>query len=932
MRQASDAFLAILGRSRAEFERGEIPWEEITPEKWRASDDVARAEAVAHGRCTPHEKEFQRPDGSRVSALVSFGLIDSDTGATATFVVDLSDRKAALAALRESESFAGSILDATSDCVVALDLEGHITFINEPGRTQVEIDDAAQVIGRAADSLWPEEAAPAIRSALAEARAGQIARRTAFGPTAKGTPKWWDVVVSPLPAPDGAPRRLLSIARDVTERKRAEQILTRYADRQTLLLEISQAILASDRDDAAIAALVFERVGPHVGADLYFRYRLDEHGVLRLVAAPDLPQTVLDDIDPLPLTGSITGSAIMTRLSVYADTAQIARDTRAALAHDLGIRSFVAHPLVGSDGRLLGTLSFASTRRDSFDAEEIDFLQTVCRFVALSAQRTLSERALRESEARFRAITDALPNTIWSAQPDGRNDFLNQRWYELTGALPDQPASDAWTSPIHPDDRDHALAAWRHSLSSGEPLEIEYRIRTADDTYRWMLGRALPVRDEQGRVVRWFGSCTDIEQIRQAREVLARDRADLEQLVHERTRDLEETQMRLAHSMRIEALGQLAGGIAHDFNNVLQAIQGGADLIERRSADPESIRRLSRIVLDAADRGAAITRRLLTFSRRGELRTEPVDAEGLLRSMGEMLAHTLGTGITVRAEASPSLPPLLTDKTQLETLLVNLATNARDAMPRGGTLQMAAALDVRTRDGAPGQALTLKAGRYVCLSISDDGTGMDKGTLARVTEPFFTTKPQGHGTGLGLSMAHGFAEQSGGALRVESVPGKGTTVRLWFPVAEGAVRAGSAPDMEIPDPDTLARLLIVDDNATVREIVAEQMEDIGYEIVAVESGAAALARLDAGDRIDLVVSDLSMPGMDGLTLIREAKRRRPELPAILLTGNAASIAEIATDVAVSGDFSLLHKPIQARQLAECVAALLGSADKGTAKR
>jgi PAS domain S-box-containing protein len=535
-------------------------------------------------------------------------------------------------------------------------------------------------------------------------------------------------------------------------------------------------------------------------------------------------------------------------------------------------------------------------------------------------------RTVDERTRALLTITDAMPQMLWSARPDGYHDYFNHRWYERTGTTPAQAMGEGRRSLLHPDDCERAWTAWQQSLATGEPFEMEYRLRMADGTYRWTLGRALPVRDPStGAITRWFGTCTDIEDSIAARETLARSRDDLERLVAERTRDLEATQARLAHAQRLEALGQLAGGIAHDFNNVLQAVQGGCALIERRPGNAEGVRRYARMVLEAAERGATVTHRLLAFSRRGELRAEPLEAAELLANTREILAHTLGTGIEIRVEVADGLPLLFADKGQLETVLVNLATNARDAMGTVGTLTLAAAAETRGLDGRQVHPAGLEPGSYVRLSVSDTGTGMDAATLKQAVEPFFTTKPIGKGTGLGLAMASGFAEQSGGALNIESVPGRGTTVMLWLPVAEetqAAARADGEP-ASAAAADSPARILVVDDDEIVRAVLTEQLEAAGYVILPAGSAAAALALLDAGEAVDLVVSDLSMPGMDGMALIGEVQRRKPGLCAILLTGFVtAGVAETAIGGALSGNISVLRKPIDGKRLAARVAAVL----------
>ncbi|WP_161993827.1 PAS domain-containing hybrid sensor histidine kinase/response regulator [Muricoccus nepalensis] len=701
----------------------------------------------------------------------------------------------------------------------------------------------------------------------------------------------------------------------------------------------------------------------------------------------------------------------------------------------------------GADGALIGyrVLVVDATERRAYERE----------LVAERERARQGAAALRDSEARFRAMAEAVPGAVFTCDASGRATYYNNWVLDFTGLSADALLGDGWPSMLHPEDRDRAIAAWAAVTRSGDPYEVEYRIRRRDGAYRWFLGRSIPARDSKGRLLGWYGTCTDVHDLKTAKEDLTESEAllrmvqeaggvggfvrdlrtgevtlsavdqrifglppgtsrldreawsallhpedrnrvlleietlaaagatgrqseyrivhpdgtvrfveaqarfvrdaqgralrcvgvhldvterrqreaelrslneALETRVQEEVAAREAAQAHLAHAQRMEALGQLAGGIAHDFNNVIQAVQGGAALIERRPGDPDGVRRLARMVSEAAGRGASVTRRLLAFSRRGDLHTEAVNPVALLAGMHEVLVHTLGTGIGVRVEAARGLPPLLADKGQLETVLVNLATNARDAMAGNGQLTLAAAAEMVPHAPGARHPAGLKAGSYLRLSVTDTGAGMPAAVLARVTEPFFTTKEHGKGTGLGLAMAKGFAEQSGGGLQIVSAPGRGTTVSLWFPLAEGALPAAAPPSA----PTEMAggrgrrgvRVLLVEDDALVREVTAEGLEAEGFALLVAADGASALALLEEGEAADVLISDLSMPGMDGLTLIREAQRRRPRLPAILLTGFATNAAEIAIGGAMSGAFTLLRKPIEGRALAERVAMLL----------
>ena len=378
-------------------------------------------------------------------------------------------------------------------------------------------------------------------------------------------------------------------------------------------------------------------------------------------------------------------------------------------------------------------------------------------------------------------------------------------------------------------------------------------------------------------------------------------------------------QEQATHAERLAALGQLAGGIAHDFNNILQAISGSAALIARHPADPDYARRQSDRILDAVERGSAISGRLLAFARRDMLSAEVIEAGAMFRELRELLIPTLGGSIEVRLELPDPSPILRADPRQLETVLVNLAANARDAMPTGGVLILAARSEL-VEASAPRHGL--QPGRYVRLSLADSGAGMDAATLARAAEPFFTTKPRGQGTGLGVSMAKGFAEQSGGAFEIVSEPSQGATVTLWLPEAEPARAAGQAVSRAAHPAGAHPvgrRVLVVDDDELVREMLMANLQDAGMETIGAPNGDDALAQLDGGAEIDAVVTDLSMPGISGWDLVSELRARGLEVPVLMVTGHVDA-AEPATNL---GRFQLLQKPVSSEQLSQRLRALMG---------
>jgi len=546
-------------------------------------------------------------------------------------------------------------------------------------------------------------------------------------------------------------------------------------------------------------------------------------------------------------------------------------------------------------------------------------------FSEVITPRKRAEEALRASEARFRAAVQAVSGIVWTNNAEGEMAGEQPGWAALTGQSQKDYQGYGWAKAVHPDDTQPTVDAWNQAVAERRPFVFEHRVRRHDGAWRRFSIRAVPVPHQDGTVREWVGVHTDITEQREAEAELADLNRKLEERVREEMAAREDALTRAAHAQRMQALGQLAGGIAHDFNNILQAVQSGGALIQTRAADPVSVRRFARTVVGAAERGAAITRRLLSFARRGDLRAERIDPAGLLDGLRDVLAQTLGSPINVCVEGGTGLAPVMADRGQLETVLVNLATNARDAMPDGGTLTLAAATEEVPAAGV--HRIGLKPGQYVRLAVTDTGTGMDRATLERAMEPFFTTKPQDKGTGLGLPMAKGFAEQSGGGLAIESAPGEGTTVTIWLPVADVRTEAAQIQPGLAHLAGLARRVLMVDDEDMVREVLVASLEDAGFAVLAAGSGAEALALLDAEEPVDALVADLAMPGMGGLAFIREAQVRRPGLPAVLLTGYAGDAGEadhLAVSGAPPGAFSLLRKPVSVAQLVDRIEMVLAA--------
>jgi signal transduction histidine kinase len=363
---------------------------------------------------------------------------------------------------------------------------------------------------------------------------------------------------------------------------------------------------------------------------------------------------------------------------------------------------------------------------------------------------------------------------------------------------------------------------------------------------------------------------------------LAEANTRLEQRVEERTREREAALAQVHEMQKMESLGQLTGGLAHDFNNLLMGILGSLDYLAKQPLSDPKAKHFLTAARESADRGAALTKRLLAFARRQELRPEPVDVQHLAAGMGEMLQRSLGPTIQIQMDFDRDLALISVDPNQLELAILNLALNARDAMPDGGRLRIAA----QRETGASGLPAP-EAGDYVRMTVTDTGTGMDEATLKRCSEPFFTTKEVGRGTGLGLSSVLGLAVQSGGGMRISSVLRQGTTVELWFPVATGAARAERAEaEPALNGVTQRYRVLVVDDEPLVALLTASMLEDLGHASQVVPSGMSALNILRADRTIDAVITDYAMPDMTGAELAVQISRLRPELPVILATGYA----------------------------------------------
>jgi PAS domain S-box-containing protein len=657
----------------------------------------------------------------------------------------------------------------------------------------------------------------------------------------------------------------------------------------------------------------------------------------------------------------------------------------------------------------------------------------ICTFIDITARKA-AQAELARSEAEFRTFSQAMPNHVWAAPPDGQLNWFNDRVYEYSGAALGALDGTGWVEMVHPDDRDAAGQRWAAALLAGEVYQTEFRLRRADGLYRWHLARALPIRDTDGQIVRWIGTNTDIEDQKTAAGALATLNATLEHRVAEQSAERDrlwqtsqdllvvidadgvfraanpawtsvlgwspeevvgkthlefvhpedriDSQGALVHALRsplptfenrclhkdggerwiawiasaenglvyatgrnitaekqaeaelavaqdalrqsqkMEAVGQLTGGIAHDFNNMLAVVVGSLDLLSRRlSGGDARAQRYLDAASDGARRAALLTQRLLAFSRQQPLQPEAIDANKLVAGMSDLLRHSIGADVRLETVLAGGLWRTHADPNQLENVILNLAVNARDAMPEGGRLTIEtqnAHLDERYATAHLG----LTPGQYVLVAVTDTGAGMPPEIIEKAFDPFFTTKEVGKGTGLGLSQVYGFVKQSGGHVKIYSEPGLGTTIKIYLPRLLGAHGSDAADQIAAP----LARgdgrevILVVEDEPAVRQFSVDALNELGYLVLEADGAAAALRLLDAHPEIVLLFTDVVMPEVNGAKLAEEVRRRRPDIKVLFTTGYTRN-AVVHNGVLDPG-VELIGKPFNLEALAAKLRSVL----------
>ncbi|MBY5744771.1 PAS domain S-box protein [Rhizobium leguminosarum] len=508
-------------------------------------------------------------------------------------------------------------------------------------------------------------------------------------------------------------------------------------------------------------------------------------------------------------------------------------------------------------------------------------------------ERRAAEKAIRQSEEQFRRLVQGVSDyAIYMLDPEGNVSSWNFGAERIKGYRPQEIIGRHFSTFYTPEDREAGVPQTALGIARAEGrFEREgWRVRK-DGTRFWASVVIDVIRDDEGDVLGFAKITRDITE------------------KMETQRALEQAREELFQSQKMEAIGQLTGGIAHDFNNLLMAVLGSLEILKKRMPQDLSLTSLVDNAVQGAQRGAALTQRMLAFSRRQELHMEPIDVSGLVRGMMDMLSRSLGPLTVIETSFPIRLPTILTDPNQLEMAILNLVVNARDAMPSGGRIMLRA-----SEESLPSGKGPLSPGRYVRIAVIDEGEGMDAKTLEQAATPFFTTKGVGKGTGLGLSMVQGLASQSGGRLVMKSSLGEGTTAELWFPVAivEQATEAAADRQQQEDNAARRLRIVAVDDDGLVLMNTTLMLEDLGHTVFEAMAGPEALDILRK-QQVDLVICDHAMPRMTGAQLAEAIRSEWPEMPIILATG----YAEIPDGAGIA-NLPRLGKPFSQAQLAEAI--------------
>ena len=848
---------------------------------------AAIARSVAEGGRFSHQYRARGTDGD-YRWLEGIGRVHLDEqGRAARFpgvLIDIDERVRAEAERDQVQALLRSFIESVPGVMYAKDRQGRLLIGNQ-GTSDLLGLAPEQYVGRTDAELLadPQQAAAVMATdarIMASGHGEQVEEQVSFP---DGTRAWWLSTKAPLRDAHGEVVGLVGTSLDITDRRSAEEDRTEIAERYRLAAQATN--------------------------DAVWDWRIIDGQVIWNEAM-----------------ASLFGHA-RTETSAQWWLQQIHPDDRARIEQGI-------HAVIDGGGSHWSS-EYRFRRADGSHATVLDRgtvlrgpdgtpLRMIGAMLDLTGRKA-AEAALQQSEERVRLATEAAELGFWDLDPVHDRLIWSSRTKAMFGLPPDASVTfDDFRHGLHPEDRQPTLDALRDAadpaLRTG--YEVEYRVVDPHGgPLRWLAAKGRGMF-EHGRCVRLLGVVIDITARKQADAELKELNERLEARVRSEVAERMRVEDALRQSRKMEAVGQLTGGIAHDFNNMLATVIGPLDLLAMHLGDAEPrIRRYIDMALDGAQRAAQLTQRLLAFSRQQPLQPVPLDSNRLLAGMSDLLVHALGSSVRLETVLGADLWWIHADANQLENVILNLAVNARDAMPDGGQLRLETGNCVVEADADAGAPVP--AGEYVRITVTDTGHGMAEEVMAKAFDPFFTTKQVGQGTGLGLSQVYGFLQQSDGHVILESAPGRGTTVRVYLPRLHGADLPSPAA---APAPRDAAggreQVLVVDDDAGVRQFSIDALEALGYQVLSADGGDSALRVLQQHASVDLLFTDVVMPHMNGRQLADRAHALRPGLKVLFATGNSRNA--LVDDGVLDPRIHLLGKPFTVVELAERVRTALAN--------
>jgi two-component system, cell cycle sensor histidine kinase and response regulator CckA len=771
-----------------------------------------------------------------------------------------------IAERKKAEEHRKVTLLSIGDAVISTDVKGRVEIMNPVAETLTGWVQA-EAVGRPLEEIFNivnektrKKTINPIQLVLSEGKVVGLANHTVLI-ARDGTERPIDDSGAPIHSEDGAIIGAVLVFRDITESRRAEAELRETNDVLKLAMQSS-------------------------GAGLWTWSHIHN----QLTWSPEVYAIYGYNISEGPPTTEMWQSI------VHPDDLSKAEDAiKDSLAKGF---LFHEHRIFRRSGEIRWVAVYGKT--SYYDDGTPNHMAGIC--LDITERKQMME-SLRANEEKFHNLAEAIPQIVWITRPDGWNIYFNQQWVDYTGLTMEESYGHGWNIPFHPDDRQRAWDAWQRAVQHNETYALECRLRRTDGIYRWWWIRGVPQSDENGQILRWFGTCTDIEDIKRASE----EKTNLE--------------VQLQQAQKMESVGRLAGGVAHDFNNMLGVIIGHSEMALSQIDPALPLHENLSEILYAAERSANLTRQLLAFARKQTAMPRILDLNETVTGMLNMLKRLIGENIEINWHPAKILWPVRIDPSQIDQILANLVVNASDAIAGVGKITIETknhTLDEVYCTVLPGAV----PGDYLMLTLSDDGCGIDKDAQAHIFEPFFTTKGLGQGTGLGLATVYGIVKQNNGFIYVCSEPGHGSTFTIYLPryvdQAEQAAGKGVMPQSAMPGSETI---LLVEDEPSILKLTKKMLEQQGYTILAASSPREAIRiSKEYGSEIHILLTDVVMPEMNGRDLLKNLESIYPRIKCLFMSGYTSDI--IASNGVLDEGVHFIQKPFAVQNLATKIREVL----------